>query len=83
MASASPGKVHAADWHAALAERRRPICDVEVGARSNAVCQLLNLAYFHRRELSWDPAAWTFPGDAEANAWRDYERRPGYELPDA
>ena len=37
-------------------------------------------AYWYRREVSWDPAQWRF-GDGEANAWLDYERRAGYELP--
>lgn len=61
--------------------RKRPICDVEVGARSIACAHLCNLAYWHRRSMKWDPAAWEFPGDAVANGWRDYERRKGYELP--
>jgi len=54
---------------------------VEIGARSVAICHLMNIAYWHRRALEWDPAAWSFVGDEEANAWRDYERRAGYELP--
>lgn len=74
---------HIADWTACIKSRQRCICDVEVGARSVAVCHLANLAYWHRRALKWDPAAWEFPGDAEANGWRDYSRRTGYELPSA
>ena len=72
---------HAADWLDCIRERGRPICDVEIGARSVALCHLLNLAYFHRRELAWDPAAWRFVDDEEANGWLDYERRAEYDLP--
>ena len=72
---------HIQNWLDCIKSRETPVCDVEVGARSAAVCQLAILAYELRRPLTWDPAAWTFPGDLEANARLDYERRPGYELP--
>jgi len=72
---------HATDWLECIRERRRPVCDVEVGARSVAICHLMNIAYWHRRELTWDPERWRFTGDEEANSWIDYERREGYELP--
>ena len=74
---------HADDWFQALRDRRRPTCDVEVGARSAAICHLLNLAYRHRRALDWDPAAWRFVDDDEANGWLDVKRRAGFELPGA
>lgn len=69
------------NWIDCIRSRQRCICDVEVGARSVAVCHLANQAYWHRRPLKWDPAKWEFQGDDEANTWRDYERRKGYELP--
>ncbi|MHC4377501.1 MAG: Gfo/Idh/MocA family protein [Planctomycetota bacterium] len=72
---------HLTDWMDCIRSRQRPVCDVEVGARSVAVCHLANLSYWNRRELRWDPTTWQFLGDEEANGWRDYERRAGYELP--
>ncbi|HZN66898.1 MAG TPA: Gfo/Idh/MocA family oxidoreductase [Tepidisphaeraceae bacterium] len=75
----SPG--HREDWMACVRQRRRPLCDVEVGARSVTVCHLVNLAYWHGRKLKWDPRAWEFPGDAEANGWRGREQREPYKLP--
>jgi hypothetical protein len=74
-------KDHHQDWIDCIRSRGKPICDVEVGARSITVCHLINQAYWHRRPLKWDPAKWEFIGDAEANTWRDYQRREGYELP--
>jgi len=74
---------HRQNWLDCIRTRQRPVCDVEVGARSVTVCHLANLAYWHRRRLKWDPRKWEFPGDAEANGWRDYQRRSGYELPQA
>ena len=73
-------KSHATDWLECIRERKRPICDVEVGARSVAVCHLLNLAYRLRRPLTWDPERWCFL-EEDADTWLDYERRDGYELP--
>jgi predicted dehydrogenase len=76
---------HAANWLECIHSRERPVCDVEVGASSVAVCHLLNLAYRHREAVGWDPARWRFVsedgGESPANAWLDYERRPEYDLP--
>jgi len=76
----SPG--HHEDWMACIKTRNRPIADVEIGARSVTVCHLVNLAYWHHRKLTWDPKKWEFPGDEEANGWRDRERRDKYQLPE-
>lgn len=71
---------HAGDWLDCIRERTRPICDVEVGARSAAICHLMNIAYWHRRELRWDPQTWSFDSES-ANELRDYQRRDAYALP--
>jgi predicted dehydrogenase len=77
----SPG--HRQDWLDGIRSRQRPICDVEIGARSVTVCHLGNLAYWYRRRLRWDPKAWTFVGDDEAKTWLDRERRDPWQLPTA
>ncbi len=76
----SPGQRE--NWLDCIKSRALPICDVEIGARSVTVCHLMNLTYWHGRNLKWDPKTWEFPGDAEANDWRTRERRKGYELPE-
>jgi predicted dehydrogenase len=75
----SPG--HQKDWLNCVKSRKRPICDVEIGARSVTVCHLGNLAYWNHRKLRWDPKEWRFVDDAEANKWLDRERREGFTLP--
>jgi len=75
----SPG--HQRDWLDCVRSRKRPICDVEIGARSVTVCHLGNLAYWNHRKLTWDPKAWQFVGDNEANTWLDRERRDPWQLP--
>jgi predicted dehydrogenase len=73
---------HRQNWLECIKSRKLPICDVEIGARSVTVCHLVNLAYWHGKKLTWDPAKWEFPGDEEANGWRTRDRRKGYELPE-
>jgi predicted dehydrogenase len=76
-----PQVEHRTNWLNCIRSRQKPVCDVEIGARSVTVCHLVNLAYWHGRKLTWDPQTWEFPGDAEANAWRDRPRREKYDLP--
>jgi predicted dehydrogenase len=75
----SPGQQR--DWLNCVKSRKKPICDVEIGARSVTVCHLGNLAYWNHRKLRWDPKEWHFVDDAEANKWLDRERREGFQLP--
>lgn len=75
----SPG--HHRDWINCIRSRKRPVADVEIGARSATVCHLANLAYWNRRALQWDPKKWLFPNDQEANQWLDRPRRDPWQLP--
>ncbi|MBI4325838.1 MAG: Gfo/Idh/MocA family oxidoreductase [Chloroflexi bacterium] len=75
----SPG--HHRNWIDCLRSRRRPVADVEIGARSVTVCHLANLAYWYHRKLRWDPQNWRFVGDDEANQWLDRPRREPWQLP--
>jgi predicted dehydrogenase len=72
---------HQRDWLNCVRARKRPICDVEIGARSVTVCHLGNLAYWNHRKLAWDPKEWRFVKDEEANKWLDRERRDPWQLP--
>jgi predicted dehydrogenase len=75
----SPG--HAQNWLDCIRSRQRPIADVAIGAHTVTVCHLANLGYWNRRKLRWDPKAWQFVGDANANTWLDYKRRDPWQLP--
>jgi predicted dehydrogenase len=72
---------HLRDFLDCVQTRQRPICDVEIGARSATVCHLGNLAYWHHRTLKWDPAKEQFVGDAEANTWINRTNREPWKLP--
>ncbi|WP_233578976.1 Gfo/Idh/MocA family protein [Tautonia sociabilis] len=59
---------HHQNWIDCIRERRRPICDVEVGHRSATLCHLGNIAARLGRSIRWDPDRETIPGDSEAGA---------------
>ena len=74
----SPG--HHQDWLRCIRTRQKPICDVEIGARSVSVCHLGNIAYWLKRPLKWDPVQEVFLGDDEANRWLDRPKREPWTL---
>lgn len=75
----SPG--HHRDWIDCIRSRKQPLCTAEIGARSAAICELGNLAYWHHRELHWDPQRWRFVNDSTADQWLDRPRRDPWQIP--
>jgi len=69
----SPG--HMQDWFNCIRTRRRPICDVEIGASSVTVCHLGNIAWWLGRPIRWDPQRWQIVGDELAARWLDRPKR--------
>ena len=69
------GTNHRQNWIDCIRTRRRPVADVEIGARSSQVCQLGNIGYQLRRMLRWDPRREEFVDNAEANRLRSRENR--------
>ncbi len=76
-------KNHAENWIDCIYSREKPICDVEIGARTSAVCELVNLVYRHNERIAWDPQAWSFTEGTGNPDWLDYDRRDEWKLPDA
>ena len=74
----SPG--HQRDWLNCVRNRRSPICDVEIGARSVTVCHLVNLSYYHHQSFKWDPAKFKFAGGTGDKKWLDREYRSPWRL---
>ncbi|MSR80528.1 MAG: Gfo/Idh/MocA family oxidoreductase [Gemmataceae bacterium] len=73
---------HQRDWLDCIKSRKRPICDVEVGARSVTVCHLGNIGYWTGQKFKWDPKAWKFvDASKEVEGWYDRERRGEWQLP--
>jgi predicted dehydrogenase len=74
----SPG--HRQDWINCIRSRKRPICDVAIGASSVTVCHLSNIAYWLGRPIKWDPAKKEIIGDSEATRWLDRPKRAPWRL---
>jgi predicted dehydrogenase len=64
---ASAVRWHMKDFLARVADRGRPVADIEQGHISSASCVLANNAMRLGRTLAWDPAKHECVGDAEAN----------------
>ena len=58
---------HMKDFLAAIAQRSKPVADIEQGATSTIACVLANLSMKLGRTLTWDAAAGKIAGDDEAN----------------
>jgi predicted dehydrogenase len=74
----SPG--HQVDWINCIRSRRRPICDVAIGASSVTVCHLSNIAYWLERPIKWDPEKREIIGDEAAARWLDRPKRAPWRL---
>jgi predicted dehydrogenase len=74
----SPG--HHANWINCIRSRRRPVCDVAIGASSATVCHLGNIACWLGRSLRWDPAKGEIVGDEAAARWLDRPKRAPWRL---
>jgi predicted dehydrogenase len=74
----SPG--HYEDWVNCIRERRRPICDVAIGASSVTVCHLGNIAWWLGRTLHWNPDRQEIIGDEGASRWLDRPKRAPWRV---
>jgi predicted dehydrogenase len=71
---------HFADWLQCVRSRREPVADIEIGARTVTVCHLVNLAYYHRQPLRWDPRAENFADGKGDVRWLDVNYRGPWKL---
>jgi predicted dehydrogenase len=69
---------HKDDWVNCIRTRRRPICDVEIGASTITTCHLSNIAFWLNRPIKWDPVKRVIVGDDEASRWLDRPKREPY-----
>jgi predicted dehydrogenase len=71
---------HKGDWLGAIRARKRPICDVDIGAHTVIVCHLVNLAYYHGQRMQWDPQAQHFTGGTGNPDWLDVSQRDPWKV---
>jgi predicted dehydrogenase len=64
-----------------LKSRQRPNADIEIGRLSTTLCHLGNIVHHLKRDVRFDPATETFPGDKQANALLAKSYRTAYPMP--
>ena len=57
---------HFQDFVDGVHARRRPICDVEIGASSVIACHVMNFAYHYGANARWDPVKHRFASGGDA-----------------
>ncbi len=70
---------HWRDFVAAVRNRAKPICDIEIGHRSTAMALLGNVSLRSRQRVDWDPVTET-TSNAEARTYLQREYRPPWKL---
>jgi myo-inositol 2-dehydrogenase/D-chiro-inositol 1-dehydrogenase len=71
---------HMGNFFDCVRHRRQPLSEVVSQHQSVTTCHLGNISMRLGRPLKWDPAAESFPGDAQANAMLSRAQRKGYEV---
>ena len=75
-----PSSDHKSDWLTAIKNRSKPICDVEIGARTVTVCHLVNLAYYHGAHMKWNPSKNQFTEKTGKKEWLDVSHRGPWKV---
>jgi hypothetical protein len=66
-------KSHFQDFIDCVHSRKRPICDVEIGAGTAMACHVMNFAYRYGANARWDPARSRF-AKGGSNKWLTRDR---------
>ncbi len=71
---------HMQNFFDCIKDGKTPVANVHDHVRAVNACHLANIALLTGRKVTFDPKAYKFPGDDEANRlmYRDY--RAGYEI---
>ncbi len=72
-----------ADFIASIREKRRPVCDIEIGHRSTTMSLLGMLSLKLGRSVRWDGEKEQIPGDEEANQLLSRPYRSPWQYPKA
>ena len=73
---------HEQDFLECVKNRKQPNAAIEIGRLSTTLCHLGNISQHLRREILFDPATETFPGDEAANSYLTKRYRDEYPLPE-
>ncbi len=72
-----------ANFLESIEQKKRPVCDIEIGHRSTNLALLGMLSMKLGRSVAWDGAKEEIPGDAEANKLLRRDYRGEWKYPEA
>jgi predicted dehydrogenase len=67
------------DFLACVKSRKKPVCDVGIGASSAICCHLMNFAYWHGASFKWDPIKHEFTSGGDTK-WLTREYRGEWKV---
>ena len=73
-------KSHFQDFLDCVQSRKRPICDVEIGASSVIACHLMNFAYRYGANAQWNPTRNKFAGGGSSKWLTRDKYRDGWSV---
>lgn len=73
-------KDHIQDFLDCVRTRRRPICDVEIGASSVIACHVMNFAYRYGANAKWNPAKSRFASGGSSRWLTREHYRAGWKV---
>lgn len=71
---------HAHDFLARIADRKRTVASEIEGGHTAIFCHLVNLAYYHRKTIKWDPRKMNFADPACDPKWLTREYRAPWKV---
>jgi myo-inositol 2-dehydrogenase / D-chiro-inositol 1-dehydrogenase len=71
---------HHRDFLDCVRSRRDPVCPVEIGHRTNVICNMSDIATRLGRKLQWNPQTERFVNDGEANRMLSCAMRSPWRL---
>lgn len=71
---------HIKDFINSMKTRKKPIANEQIGGRSAICCHLINLAYYHRKKLKWDPYKFSFRRNTGDSRWLTKEYRAPWKV---
>jgi predicted dehydrogenase len=71
---------HYMNWLECIKTRKRPICDVEIGANTAIISHLGNIAARTGKTVEWDPQQQVITNDPSLNRWTDKPYRSPWRL---
>ncbi len=73
-------KNHGKNFLDCVESRKAPITDEKIGGHSAICCHLMNLAYYHRQTIKWDPDKLAFADSSCDPAWMKSNYRAPYTV---